>query len=75
MQRTMRSSRPFASGFRISAGILAATLVVAIVLLPRRMRTAQAGFEAEAGGDGAAEEGTVVIRTTDAEVGPAEEVA
>lgn len=63
------------SGFRISAGILAATLVVAVVLLPRRMRTAQAGFEAEAGGDGAAEEGTVVISTTDAEVGPAEEVA
>ena len=63
------------SGFRISAGILAATLLVAVVLLPRRMRAAQAGFEAEEGLERVVTEGTVVFETADAELGPEEDVA
>ncbi len=63
------------NGFRISAGILAATLVVAVVLLPRRMRTAQAGFEAEEGRDQLVEESTMALETADAGVAPAEDVA
>lgn len=67
------------TGFRISAAILLATIVVALALLPKRMRAAQAGFEAEAG-DGIAEdygdeERTVALGTADAEVEPSEEVA
>lgn len=57
------------NGFRISAGILVATLAVAVALLPTRMRTAQAGLDAE-GGDGVGEDAvTVMLPTVDADVG------
>lgn len=38
------------TGFRISAAILAVTIVVAFALMPRRMRTTQAGVETESFG-------------------------
>jgi hypothetical protein len=39
------------AGFRISAAILVATLVVVVTMLPNKMRTHQAGLEAETGLD------------------------
>jgi hypothetical protein len=64
-----------AAGFRISAAILVVTLLVALVLLPRRMRASQLELEAEPGGDGLTDEGALDLGMTHVAVDPAEEVA
>jgi EmrB/QacA subfamily drug resistance transporter len=59
------------AGFRISAAIFVVTLLVALVLLPRRMRASQLGLE-EATGDAVGDERTMEVGI---DVDPAEEAA